>query len=514
MPILPAGTPVEDVRVDDQPVQLAATADGLAWGVRRAGTYRLKLRYRADVHTAGVGSTLALPVPQASSIVLRASVPEADIDLAVVPAAGRDIQRTASSTTVRATVPTTRGVLVSWRRASGRDHVLSRAEYRGRLEGDAVRFLATYDLELWSDAAFTLPLLPRSVTLSRLEVDGEAAPIVVDGDRFATRVSGRGRHTVTAGFEIPVQTGDGPPSLHVELPEVPVSRLELRLPGKKDIAMAPSSSVTTRTDGDETVATAHLPMTRALQISWTEAVPDAVRAELRAHAGLYHAAHAEEGVLAVRALVDIQVTRGATSAWTLTVPEDVQVNEVVSPSGGVVDWRLEPELDGGRRQLRVFLDHPLDGQLLLDVRYDRSLPAAGTSMTLPLLGAPDAQRRKGMVALLQSRELTLEPAGEPGATRIGENQLPAFVRDAVEHSVAHTFKYVDAPPDLPVVARRPERQQGRFDALVDTLISLGEVTLELEASEAAGLDVDFEARRRFERHFAEGDQGVHQGVEP
>ncbi len=47
-----------------------------------------------------------------------------------------------------------------------------------------------------------------------------------------------------------------------------------------------------------------------------------------------------------------------------------------------------------------------------------------------------------MVALVQTRDRALNPVDAASATQVGENQLPPFVRDTIERTVAHTFKYV------------------------------------------------------------------------
>jgi hypothetical protein len=234
------------------------------------------------------------------------------------------------------------------------------------------------------------------------------------------------------------------------------------------------------------VATIFAPMTERLAFSWAEAVPEDIRTEMRANAAVYHLVHAEEGVLDVRALVVWEVTRGETNLIEIEVSAGVQVNRIAAPSGAVADWRIvDGEAPGGPRRATVFLDRMIRDQLRFEVHYDRSLPAEGApaeAIELPLLRAPDAHRQRGMVALLVSRDLTLDPVADLVATRVGENQLPAFAREGLDMTVAHTFKYVEEPPVLAVVASAPERRQGRFDARIDTLVSLGEVTLAGAAS--------------------------------
>ena len=482
VPVLPAATAVESATVGGKAVQLLATPLGLAWSTRSAGAYRMSLRYRVDALRSGGGFSLATPLPEAAAINLTATLPGKNLDVAVIPAAGLQVSASGATTRVRATVPTSRGVQITWRAPSDQSHALSRASYSGRLSGDAVTWTAQLQVELFTDQTLLLALLPQSVTLSDLLVDGKTASILVEDGQFVTPVKGLGRHQVTLGFETPLDLSDGPPGVELQVPAVPVSRFDLTLPGKKEVTVTPNANVSSRLREGNTVATVFAPMTERLTFSWAEAVPEEVRAEVRANASLYHAVHAEEGVLDVRAFVVYEITRGETNLLHLAVPPGVQVNRVASPSGAVADWRIEDE--GGRRVLDVFLDRKVRDELLLELHYDRSLGAGPglDAIEVPLLTSPDAHRQRGMVALLANSQLTLEPTADGEATRVGENQLPPFVREALSMTVAHTFKYVEMPPAMVVAARAPKAQDGRFDAQVDTLLSLGEVTLTGSAS--------------------------------
>jgi hypothetical protein len=248
--------------------------------------------------------------------------------------------------------------------------------------------------------------------------------------------------------------------------------------------VTPASNVTSKTGKETTVAVVHVPMTERVSFSWSEAVPDEIKTELRSNAATFHTVHAEEGVLYVRALVAYEITRGETNVIDLLLPPGVQINRIESASGAVADWRLSKPRQDGLRVVSVFLDRQLQGELLFDVYYDRSLRTdeQASSIDVPLIRAAKAQRQKGMVALLSSTELTLNPIETADATKVGENQLPAFVREAVEMTIAHTYKYTESLPRLLVEAAEPERVQGKFDAQVDTLISLGDVTLTGSAS--------------------------------
>jgi len=484
VPLLPAGTAVDAVTVAGRPVRLIASPLGLAWATDKAGAFTVMLQYRVDASRSESGFVMPLPVPAAAAIQLTATLPAPGLEASVIPAAGTRTRTAGSTTRVEATVPTTQGVQLAWHTPALRGHALGRAHYTGELVDDSVKWTGKLQLEVFEADSVVLPLFPRSVTLSELKVDGEPAPILIEDERFAALVQGRGAHTVEVGFQVPVQRDSGPPRIDVRVPATPVSRFELRLPGRAELDVTPLARATTRSEGSATLATVHVPMTELVTFRWSEAVPEEVRAEVRANATVYHAVHAEEGVLYVRGTMDYEVSRGETNRLELTVPADVQVESIDSPSGAVADWRLGEQEEDGRRRVSVYLDRQFRGALRLHVRYDRALgaSAAAAPFEVPLIRPEQAQRQRGMVALLSSTEQTLVPLEETDAMRIGENQLPPDVRETIEMTVAHTFKYAQGLPRLVVETAVPERVQGKFDAQVDTLVSLGDVAVAGSAS--------------------------------
>ncbi|HJS75382.1 MAG TPA: hypothetical protein VJ921_13915, partial [Vicinamibacteria bacterium] len=486
VPVLPPGTSLTSATVSGNPVQLVATGPGLAYGTKVKGAFTMELAYSVDASTTGAGYVLAVPVPQASSIQLSATLPESGLEVTVIPASGVRVSSSGGETNVSATVPSANGVQIAWRAPGGRGPSIGRATYRGEVGAVSVAWRAELRVELFEESAAMVPLLPRSLTLTSLSVDGKEAPILVEEDRFATMVRGRGTHSIVASFQTPILRENGPPSTELLVPEVPVSRVELTLPGRKDVTAVPSASVSTRARGGATEAVVHVPLTERVTLAWSEAIPETARRELRANASLYHVLHAEEGVLYGRAHVVYEVQHGGTSRIELGLPPVVEVNQVTSEDGAIADWRVEG------RVLRIFLDREVTSEIRLAVDYDRSL-GTGDTETLPLLEARGVGRQRGMVALVPTRDRALSPTDAGSATQVGENQLPPFVRDTIERTVAHTFKYADAPPAMRAAATAPERVAGRFDADVDTLVSLGDVAVLSAASveihvKSGGLD--------------------------
>jgi hypothetical protein len=484
VPILPSGTPVSSVVVGGKNVELVSTKKGLGWSTKNSGNYNLTLNYTVDALRSKSGFSLPLPVPAAAAISLKATLPGTGLDVAVIPSAGVRTSNQGSTTVLTATVPSTTGIQLSWRTPADLDYSISRARYHGRLENEAVVINGAYDLELFNDETLKLKLLPQSVTLSDVTVDGKESPILIEDFHFAALVKGRGKHTITTEFHVPVVRQGGPPRINLEIPRVPVSRIELSLPGKKEIKVQPTSNIRYDTHEGETIAVINVPLTGQVAISWNEAVPEDIQAELRANAAIFHIVHAEEGVLYVRALASYKVTRGETNVIEFEVPKDVQINTVTSNKGGIADWRVSRGAEQNADILSVYLDQKLKDEILLDIKYDQSLVGdnARKEILTPLLKGVALHRQRGMAVLLSSKELTLKTLQEERITRVGENQLPSFVRNQFSMKVVNTYKYVERDPVLTVQLSKVEKRQGKFDAIVNTLMSLSDVTMKGSAS--------------------------------
>ncbi len=183
-----------------------------------------------------------------------------------------------------------------------------------------------------------------------------------------------------------------------------------------------------------------MPMVENLSFAWLDAIPQDLQVQVRANASLYHALHAEEGVLHGRALIAYEISRGDTNLLELSLPSEVQVNRVKGE--GIADWTVfSAQNNTERKRLKVFLDRAVKGDYVLEIEYERLLGVASREpVPAPLLQALNLQRQRGMVALLAGLELTLKPVAEEGASAVGENQLPAFVRNKITQTVAHTYK--------------------------------------------------------------------------
>lgn len=471
---LAANGPIRNARVGGNAAELIERGGLVAWPVEGEGTHQLQWSYSVDASRHGSGWVLGLANPGTGGQ-LDATFSGMSIAPVVMPASGVSVTSAGSDTRLSATLGAGSGVQLSWQADATGGFTLSRARYRGEPVGDAMRFTAELVAEVEGGGRAMIPLFPSNVALESVTVGRNEAPIAVQDNQFVVPIRGRGRHRITASFLVPIEREAGLPRVNLHVAQTPVSRFELSLPGEREVSVSPQAGVETVRRSGSTMASFHVPMTEHVQIEWSEAVPvETVEVETRAHAEIVHVVRPEEGVLGLRAFVKYEISRGSLRRADLDLPDGVQINSVESRNGDVVsDWRVEDDV------LTVFLDREIEGSLELDVQYERAWPVATRTTDafgVPMLRARDVHRQRGMVALLAVRELTLEPGEAAHVSRVGDNQLPADIRDELDATVAHTFRYLDEAPQLTATGAIREPEAARFDAQVDTLVSLGDVS--------------------------------------
>ena len=166
--------------------------------------------------------------------------------------------------------------------------------YKGTLVDDTILWNGEFAVELFQAGQITLPLLPAQMTLREVKVDGVPSAIFVEDGRFATRVSGLGKHELEVEFQTPVNRGQGPPTAMLSIPRVPVTRFELSLPGKVELSVQPVTSTSHSVEKDRTLCKVSVPMNRTGYLSLGSGrAPIPSGKNYAPNATLYHTIYAE-----------------------------------------------------------------------------------------------------------------------------------------------------------------------------------------------------------------------------
>jgi len=482
VPLLPAGTALGLVTVDGAEDVLVEEGESLVLHLRGNGARTLLLRYQVGVDTLRGGHRLELPVPRAASGSIVALLPGTGWDAHVMPSAGVESTPEDGSTRVQAALPRTGRVLLLWGvREAGRA-VFLRASYVLEVIGEGVFAEAELQVEIASDEAREVPVLPSSYALREASVDGKPARVVLSGDSHAVTLQGHGTRTVKLSFALNVDRHEGQPVVDLQVPAVPISAFRVEIPGKRSVGIEPEVPLVVEGDEQHTSIQTWVPRTERVRFSWTDSRP-VPEQDVRMNAETYWLVSAERAGLRVSGHYRFDIISGKAGRLLFKMPEQVVIYEVTGE--GVADWRTSRDAETGERTLSVYLDHPRHGDYELQVAYDSLLRpeeiAADAGVVVPLVEPMPVHRLQGVVLLLAGEELEFEPVELRGFSTLGEESLPAEIRAALPAKLAHGLKSVGELPQLTVRLREPQRETARFDVRLDLLHSLEEGRLLAEA---------------------------------
>ncbi|MCA9547981.1 MAG: hypothetical protein KC613_26430, partial [Myxococcales bacterium] len=310
----------------------------------------------------------------------------------------------------------------------------------------------------------------------------EAVPTrVVEGWHTAT-VKGEGVKRLTARFRLAIDRTRGQPQVVLHPDRVPMARVEITVPGKREVVFEPAvpRQTTVKGEGERatTSAVAHLPPTDELTLRWTEAraTPES---QVRVIVQSYQLLTLKEGFLKGTVHLDYEISNGELKELPIKLPAGVDVYRVTGP--GVEDWQVLPATDDAPRQVRVVLGEATEGKVDLKVELERTVETEkeGTALELPVLSAIKASRQEGVVALFDGDKTGFAPAQDPQGRfrKVGEDALPVAIRQTLRNKVNQAWKFINEDGPLTSAVATAQAREVRFDARVDTLYNLREGSL-------------------------------------
>ena len=457
----------------------------------------IRLQYQVPVRRAASGGLIALvPVPPAPSTSVQVEgagslPPEVWPTGPTSPSGGG----------VVVTVPSTVAVAVRWPGASGGDAV-QRIGFDLRVDdsGDAVQLATELEASL-SGSTGDIRLAPATMALVEVREGTTVVPIRVVDDWHVATLQGKGPHTLTALFRLGVDRTQGQPAVHLVLDEVPITRVTTTVSGKRQVTLTPEVPVTTDVRGEgetaKTTATAWLPPTTEITVRWTEARPAPEQLD-RINAETIQLVTIQEGVVRSEIHIDYEVLRGKVKELPVEIPEDAVLYKVAGDT--IEDWRTFAKTDDAPRQVRIMLGTEQQGKYSLVLDLESVIQKGeGTPVTVPIVRPLGVFREVGVVALLESDKVGFGPAEQTQYTKVGEDAVPADIRQRLTNKVSQAFKHIGPPGVITSTVATAKARDVRFDARVLTLYSVkdgsivanAQVQVEVKSGRQDGVTLTF-----------------------
>lgn len=314
-----------------------------------------------------------------------------------------------------------------------RDHSVVAAEYAATVAGEHVAVEGTVEVEIHGDGWVRIPLVSRRHALARATVDGKPAGVAGLSHRYELLLRGEGRRRIGLAFVAAAEPG----AATLELVPGVASALTVRFPSA---GLDPEIAGGTDVKVDGAIVRALVPADGRAEVLWSptpRAATAAVASELRTTARTLQIVSVDEQRVRVYALARFRVQRGATSQFSVRLPEGVELLDV---AGEVADREIVTE--GDRRLLRITAATTVRDQFELSFAYDWRPGDAGG--VLPAFAAVGVRSETGAIGIESAGSTEVQLAGVDGASMVDVRAVPELYA-LTDKPILHAVRYLSHP---------------------------------------------------------------------
>ncbi|MBW1879733.1 MAG: hypothetical protein JRI25_10540 [Deltaproteobacteria bacterium] len=331
------------------------------------------------------------------------------------------------------------------------DYSAPSAHYDGEVvleDGEPVSavFRATLNVEILKAEGWTkVWLLPTGVALRSATIDGQEAPVVVDGAWYVLVTDRRGAFEVELEFAASVFTSEGSSGLSFELTRAASSEIRLAVPAREDLAFTVANAriQQDRVEGDRRIVEASLPPSGTLSITWQREIPEAEELDPRIYAEVYTLVGIGDGLLQATSTLHHTILFAPVDHLEVQIPDGMTLLDVAG--AGIRDWTLS---EGG--QLSVLLNYAAEGAYPLTLTMEKVVGQGDLVAVAPLPVPLGAERVKGWLGVEARGNLEIAGQEAKGATPVDVRSLPAAILGITGQPVLLGYKYLEADATIPL----------------------------------------------------------------
>lgn len=349
--------------------------------------------------------------------------------------------------------------------------VLSGVAFSGELGNEVVRLTARYTVESFSEAWSEIPLMLPPNQLAGIEVDEQTAlratPKKKGGNTVPVLVvRGKGKHSVTAEYHLPVMRSPAGNAIQIPSPAIPTASLALTLP---EGAKLDSELPFVTGESDPNVAHFVLPAQagETFEIRWTArtiaAIPDAA---------VFQTCRYLYSIDSTRIQADLGLVLSSSLAelprdFSISVPDDARVLSIEGSE--LLCWTRQAGENGALKVVLTAGKHQAaDLRILIEADVPKADKAdADIRLTLPIAEIAGVHRASGTMAILGSDDVRVKNIATGPLTVAAPEAIDPALRNHEDFVTGFRFPVTTVVPE---VILSPVRE--RFSAQLDTRIEL------------------------------------------
>ncbi|MCB1209082.1 MAG: hypothetical protein KDK97_07130 [Verrucomicrobiales bacterium] len=290
--------------------------------------------------------------------------------------------------------------------------VISKAEYKGRIEGDSAIIEANITVESFKKGWTEVKLLDGDAAIG--EADTGKAVLKVESPGMKVLLPEKGVYPLRLKFYAPVVRNGSRQTVMVRLPRAGVSRLDLTVPGAGlEFELKPAAAFASTVVGGATELACVIGVAEGQEISWASGTQVAkmdplilAQTSLDAAVGV--------GSISTQVGVLYRILRAPVAELRIGLPD---TQEVLGVKGNAIrEWRVEPAA-AGRKILVVVPEKPLRDDYALNLSLEGPVKGLPAEVAVPEIEIVGASYARGQLTVKAEGQLDVTPKTMAEVTR-------------------------------------------------------------------------------------------------
>ncbi len=323
------------------------------------------------------------------------------------------------------------------------DYLVSKSIYSGRILDGGSTFSASFVVHvLKKNSYLKIPILPLSMALENVTIDGVHTLVVSDNGYHNVILSGSGEYNITAVFSIRSALNSGPNRIDLAILPTPITLLKIEIPlGDLEVEIPEAQKMQSSSSGKVTNVNAVMAQGYSISVRWRKKIAPADKIPPKLYAELNQLISIEDDALKVSADVNLNILYSEINEVQLAIP--VNMNALSVSGEGVGEW--QETHDKGRHILRVPFTYGKKGNVWLRVMLESALSESGLTNEYSGIQVIDAVRQTGFIGIELNTSAEVVVAESNGLEPVAVQKLPPQLINQSTKPLMFGFKNLKQP---------------------------------------------------------------------